>query len=193
MEKKRKTLISNYFKPSIYVQTFKEVNVETLKRQGIKLFISDLDNTLIPHFKRLPNKEVLNFIEKVRAAGMEFAIMSNNIQSRVSLFAKKAGVEIYRSNARKPFKRVAKNIIKTVGVKPEETIIMGDQIIMDILVANRLKAESILVNTLVTTDYKMNSFNTFLEKSIYRNLSKRNILTFGKYTEGDLGVSYELL
>lgn len=90
---KRKGLLSNYFKPSIYVRSFRDVNISQLKRQGIKLFISDLDNTLVPHYTKLPNKEVLAFIKKVKDAGLDFAIMSNNIKNRVSLFAEKAGVE----------------------------------------------------------------------------------------------------
>ena len=58
----KKIRLSNYFKPSIYVRSFKDVNISQLKLQGIKLFISDLDNTLVPHYSRLPNKDVLKFI-----------------------------------------------------------------------------------------------------------------------------------
>lgn len=64
---------------------------------------------------------------------------------------------------------------------------MGDQVIMDILVANRLKCESILVQPLVGTDYKMNSFNIFLETKIYKNLERKNILKQGEFqTSNDI-------
>lgn len=59
---------------------------------------------------------------------------------------------------------------------------MGDQVIMDILVANRLKCESILVQPLVGTDYKMNKFNMFLENRIYKNLERKNILKQGEFS-----------
>lgn len=90
-----KGIVSNYFKPSLYVRSFLDVNVSQLKRQGIKLLISDLDNTLVAHYTRLPKKDVIDFIQKVRDAGIEFVIMSNNVKSRVATFAKKAGVDEY--------------------------------------------------------------------------------------------------
>lgn len=89
----RKGLISNYFKPSIYVRFIKDININQLKRQGIKLFVADLDNTLVPHYTRLPNKDVIDLIARVHEAGMEFAIMSNNVASRVRMFGEKAKVK----------------------------------------------------------------------------------------------------
>ena len=191
--KKRKRLIANFFKPSVYVRSFKDVNVNQLKRQGIELLICDLDNTLVPHYTRLPNKDVLEFIKKVRSAGIEFALMSNNVKSRVEMFAKKAGIATYRWNAKKPFKGTAKSIIDRYKVDPSKVIFMGDQIVMDILVANRLKCESILVQPLVSTDYKMSSFNMFLEKRIYKNLEKNNILKRGDFINTLKSDSFELL
>lgn len=193
MNKRRKGLISNFFKPSIYVRSFKDVNIQQLKRQGIQLFICDLDNTLVPHYTRLPNKEVLAFIKKVKAAGIEFVLMSNNVRARVEMFAKKAGIKEFHSNARKPFKIVAKKIIESRNIEPSKVVFMGDQIVMDILVANRLKSESILVQPLVSTDYKMSGFNLFLEKRIYKNLEKKNILKKGDFSQGSFNENFELL
>lgn len=192
MEVKR-GFFSNYFKPSIYVRSFKDVNINQLKRQGIKLLISDLDNTLVPHYTRFPNKDVLAFIKKVREADIEFVIMSNNIRSRVKPFAQKAGVEEFYSNARKPFKKVAKSILTKRKIDPKKVAIMGDQVIMDILVANRLKCESILVQPLVSTDYKMSAFNMFLENKIYKNLERKNILKQGEFAIKNISDSFELL
>ena len=191
---KRRGLIKNYFKPSMYVRTFKDINVTQLKRQGIKVFICDLDNTLVPHFTRLPNKDVLLFFEKLKAVKIKIVIMSNNTNARTKKFSEKAGVTEYYGNARKPFKFVAKKIaLKHKGIKPSEFVIMGDQIIMDILVANRMKWESILVQPLVNTDYEMNLFNLFLEKRIYKNLEKKNILKKDVFDNGGLGKMPELL
>ncbi len=193
MKNKRRGLIFNYFKPSIYVRSFKDVNISQLKRQGIKLFICDLDNTLVPHYTKLPNKNVINFIAKIRDVGIEFVIMSNNTKNRVRLFAQKAGVENWYSNAKKPFKKIAWKIIQKHKFLPSETIIMGDQIILDILIANRLKCESILVQPLVSTDYKMNWFNIFLEKVIYKKLEKKNILFQNKFSFNQAKTKIELL
>ncbi|WP_127943071.1 MULTISPECIES: YqeG family HAD IIIA-type phosphatase [unclassified Mycoplasma] len=193
MDSRRKKLIANYFKPSIYIRSFKDVNLTQLKRQGIRLFISDLDNTLVPHYTRLPNADVINFIQKIQSAGIIFVIVSNNTKNRTQRFAEKTTADAFYGNARKPFKRVVRSIIERYQVLPSETIIMGDQIVMDILVANRLKCESILVQPLVSTDYKMNWFHMFLERVIYSRLAKRNILVKGQFTSSDLSDRLELL
>ena len=189
----KNSLFANYFKPSLYVRSFKDVNISQLKRQGIEVFISDLDNTLVPHFKKLPNKDVLNFIKKVRDANMDFVIISNNIRSRVKKFANKANVEEWYSNARKPFKFVISKFLKQRNIHPSKVVIMGDQVIMDILVANRTKCESILVQPLVSSTYKMNWFNLFLENKIYKSLEKNNILKHGEFDYELLGREKQLL
>lgn len=189
----KKNLFLNYFKPSIYLRSIKEINVNQLKRQGIKLFIADLDNTLVPHYTRLPSKEVFELIKKVKEAGMEFVIMSNNIRSRVEMFGKKAKVEWYASS-KKPFKFAAKKIMnKYSHILPSEVIMIGDQIILDILVANRMKWESILVQPLVSTNYKFNGFNDFLENRVYKNLERKNILRRGEFIEGEVSNRFMLL
>jgi predicted HAD superfamily phosphohydrolase YqeG len=60
-------------------------------------------------------------------------------------------------------------------------------------VANRIKAESILVQPLVSSDYKMNKFNIWLEEVIYQRLEKKNILKRGRYYLGDIHFNYDLL
>ena len=80
-----------------------------------------------------------------------------------------------------------------VGASPSETIIMGDQVIMDILVANRLKCESILVQPIVSTDYKMTEFKKFLENSIYLRLERKNILVRGRYSHGNIAIKFDIL
>ncbi|WKX02348.1 YqeG family HAD IIIA-type phosphatase [Candidatus Mycoplasma mahonii] len=191
--KRKRGLLSNYFKPSIYVRSFKDVNISQLKRQGIKLFISDLDNTLVPHFTKLPNKDVIDFVNRLKSAEIEVVIMSNNTTKRTGLFAAKAGVKEFYGNAKKPFRKSAKEIMKKRDLKPSEVIMMGDQIIMDTLVSNLMNWESILVQPLVSTDYKMSSFNVFLENFIYKKLERQNILKSGKFTSMTTNNSFELL
>lgn len=183
----------NYFKPSIYVSDFSQVNLKSLKKHGIKVFISDLDNTLVPHFKKLPTPDVIQFVKEVKDLGMEFVLVSNNIDKRVKRFAEKLGVKYYAS-AMKPLRKVAKKISKDFDVEPKEIIIMGDQLITDVLFANRYHMESILVQPLLAEDYRLTKFNRFLEKFIYKKLEKRNILHKGKFSDkGTLGEHNELL
>ncbi len=191
--KSKYELILNYLKPSMYVRSFKDININALKDQGIKLLISDLDNTLVPHYTRFPNKDVLNFIENLNKNKIQFAIISNNTTSRVRLFSEKAGVENYMGGAKKPLKSAVVRMMKSFNATPRETIFMGDQLLMDILVANRVKCESILVQPLISTDYNMSKVNIFLEKKIYEKLDKNNIFKKSGQNDNSLDSSFELL
>ncbi|CAM9141193.1 YqeG family HAD IIIA-type phosphatase [Mycoplasma todarodis] len=193
MKKNKRGLVANYFKPSMYVRSFKDVNINSLKEQGIKLFLCDLDNTLVPHYTRLPNKEVLRFIKTVESYGIEFVIVSNNTKKRVDMFCERANIKQWKGNAKKPLKSSISDIMKNADVEPRQTIFMGDMIITDILIANRMKMESILVQPLVSTDYKMSPLHKFLENVVYKRLEKKNILKRGKYSLGHLKTSFELL
>jgi HAD superfamily phosphatase (TIGR01668 family) len=96
------------------------------------MIICDLDNTLAPHFSRLPTRRVIDFCKKVREHDIKLVIVSNNNKKRVSTYVGKLQVDGVIPNAKKPLKR---KIIKMMGqynVEPNEVIFIGDQFITDI-------------------------------------------------------------
>ena len=149
-------LFVNYLKPSMYVNSITNIDLDSLKNQGIKLIICDLDNTLVPHFTKFPTKNAIDFVEKVKEMEFHFVLISNNTSKRVSFFAEKLGLKDYISNAKKPMPFNIKKVITNYKVKPNETVIIGDIIVMDILAANILHTESILVKPLLDSDYILN-------------------------------------
>ncbi|WP_237243768.1 DUF705 domain-containing protein [Spiroplasma clarkii] len=94
-KKKKGFLMLNYFKPSIYLESYKKINLDSLRNSGIKLVMCDMDNTLIGWNERIPSPNVINFVKSVYAQNMEFVLFSNNVRSRVENFAKKAGIKNY--------------------------------------------------------------------------------------------------
>ena len=193
MKRTKRGLLSNYFKPSLYLQSFSDLNVNSLRANGIKLLICDLDNTLVAHYTKLPSNKIKKFLEQLKLIGIKVIILSNNTQKRVNIFCKNLPIDGYYGGAKKPFKTPTLRILKKYDVKLKEIIIMGDQLVTDILLANRLKVESILIQPIVSVDLSMNKFNYFLEKFIYKKLERNNILRRGIYDENDKFVEYELL
>ncbi|WP_338971112.1 YqeG family HAD IIIA-type phosphatase [Spiroplasma endosymbiont of Panorpa germanica] len=188
----RNFLLLNYFKPSIYLRSYKKINLSSLKKSGIKVILCDLDNTLIGWNQRVPNADIMNFIKNVKENGLEFVLFSNNIRSRVQNFAKKAGIENYFWDCKKPLLGKMKVVKKLLPFDDSEMIMIGDQLITDILVANRAHIKSILVSPIskINEDSKLVKF---LENFIYKSLSQKNILQEGFYTEGEIGGNYEIL
>lgn len=191
-QNKKSSLLLNYFKPSIYVKDINKINLDSLQKHGIKVFVCDLDNTLIPFYRRIPTFENIKFINKVKSKGMEFVIVSNNIKKRFERYAKKAGVEHYYSNARKPLLKSIRMIKRKFNVKSNEIIIVGDQLITDIFMANRAHIESILVVP-ITSFTESKRLTRFLERFIYNKLTQENILSESFFEEGEYNEEYDIL
>lgn len=196
--KQASTFWLNYLRPNIFVRDVSKINLQSLKTNGIKLIICDLDNTLIPHFSKFPNKFVFDFLNKVKNENFNIIIASNNTKKRVMTFYNKlqetCEIDACLWNSKKPFSKKIKKYIKENNFKSDEIIFVGDQFITDIFMANRLKAKSILVLPLVNNSQTtINAFFRFIEKFIYRKLTHENIINHDDIYIDKIKDSYELL
>lgn len=168
----------NYFRPNVFVKSISDINVTTLKRSGIKYVFCDLDNTLVPHFTALPSKETIKFAKEIRDNGIKFIIVSNNSKKRVEKFCERIDVDDFIYLANKPFIYKIKKMLKKHSIASKDVLMIGDQFIIDILMANRMGFKSILVLPFV--DSIRHNFNniiiSLLEKWIYRYIAHSNIL-----------------
>lgn len=144
-----KLLKTKKFIPSEFHKTFFDIDFDTLYQQGIRLILTDLDNTLISYDETLPTKEIDDLFDTLQNKGFEIIIVSNNIQPRVDVFCKGLDIKGF-ANMRKPlifkFKKIIKQTLRSY--QNNEIVIIGDQLMTDIYAANRLKIRSILVNPL---------------------------------------------
>ena len=65
--------------------------------------------------------------------------------------------------------------------KIDEVACIGDQLLTDILGANRMGFTSILVNRIAKYETIFTRFNRFFEKFILKSLAKKRILVSGEY------------
>lgn len=184
--KREKYSFFNYFKPSMALKNFSELDIYLLKINKIKLFICDLDNTLAPTFNSIPSRAAIKFVEDIKNMGIKFWVCSNNRKKRVAKFCKYIKPDGFVSFAMKPTKFKIKKILKKENVSPEETIIMGDQFVIDVFVANRLGCKSLLVVPLAGQAKSGSTrLTNYFEKKIYSKLAQNNILTNVKSFEND--------
>ncbi len=141
-------MIKKILMPNIYVNTVYDINYNKLKEDSIKLICFDLDNTLDAPDKisNEKNEEINKLIEELKK-DFDLLIVSNNtIENRVSSFANLYDLE-YIEAMRKPFKKNYKNK-KIMSYKKEEVIFVGDKLVTDVIGANKLGYNSILVDPL---------------------------------------------
>ncbi len=171
----------NYLRPNLYLQSIQDINVYALKRSGIKYVFCDLDNTLVPHFTKLPNSSSIQFVSELRKNGMKVIICSNNSKKRVEQFCNLIDVDDFIYNCQKPLIYKIKKMIKKYSIHPEDALIIGDQFITDIWVANRLNFKSILVLPIIDSSKSINTSSSniiisMFEKMIYKYIAHTNFL-----------------
>ena len=164
------------FIPTIYKETVFDVDYIKLYESGIRLILTDLDNTLVSYKDGEVNEKLLKWLEDRKVEGFEIMIISNNSSvARVKDFAEKLGIP-YVARATKPLKRGFKKVLKLATRKysPNEIVAIGDQLMTDVFAANRMNYTSILVKAIDRKTEKWTTrFNRILESHVLKVLEKK--------------------
>ena len=141
--------------PKETLPSFLNLDIKKLAEKKKKLVIADLDNTLVLPYSTDVNASILLKIKKIQEAKINFAILSNhagNIQDDKTGRAKKLagilGVEILPCAYKKPHQAAYFTYLEKYSATPEQTIVIGDRLLTDILGANLLGIDSVLVDPL---------------------------------------------
>lgn len=168
------------FLPTSYVENINKINYEILKKQGVKSLFFDLDNTVIAYDETqiLGDRRALL---KTLSNDFDIVIVSNSPKKRVMEAAKDFK---YIHFARKPLKVGLKKAIKIVGRSKNEVCLIGDQVLTDVLGANRLGISVILVKPLKkSSDKWITKFNRFIAQMILKGVKKRYPKAYGETIE----------
>ena len=167
----------NNFLPSAFVKSVFLIKPEDLIENGIKGIITDLDNTLVEWDRADATQDVMAWLESMRDAGLQVTVISNNHIERVSHFCDPLGIP-YICEARKPLKKAFLQAIATLGLPKEEVIMIGDQLLTDVLGANRAGLKSILVVPVASSDATITKFNRSIERRIMARFKRKGLLTW---------------
>ena len=159
--------------PDYYFETFDKADAEFLASIGVKAILLDVDNTLEPYENPVPSEKVLLWFNSLRASGIKAAIISNNGKERIELFNKELGLIAFYK-AKKPFKKRLKLAMDKLGVTPDETVFMGDQIFTDVWAARNAKIRAILVPPIKDKTDIFTKFKRWLEKPIMKKYRKKH-------------------
>ena len=107
--------------------------------------LADLDNTLAPYGVPEPDAGILAWTAGLHKAGIELFLLSNSRKpTRASHFAKSLGIP-YQGHSGKPKRAGYFRAMERMHCKPEETVMVGDQIFTDTLGANRAGVVPLLI------------------------------------------------
>lgn len=116
-----------------------------LARKGVRLVLADLDNTLVPYGVTVPPPEIVAWKEDLEAHGVRLFLLSNSRRpGRAQNFAEQLGIP-YQGHSGKPKPGGFQKALARMGCRPEETVMVGDQIFTDTLGANLSGVTPLLV------------------------------------------------
>lgn len=170
------------FVPDIYQKSIYYINYDKLYKKGIRLLLFDLDNTITPSYVNKPTKRLKKLFDELKDKGFKIIIMSNSPKRRIEPFKEQLNVDACAFSL-KPTKNKYKKIMEKLKYKHTEIAAIGDQLLTDIVGANKLDLTSVLVNPLTKKDFSVTFINRVIEIFIYDKLSKRDLLIRGKYYE----------
>lgn len=165
----------NKYIPTMLAQNVYNIDFATLYEEGIRNILFDLDNTIATYEQQIATPEHIAFFQQLKTIGFQVYILSNNRKKRVYRFIQGLSIDGALSHAQKPFSRKIFNYLRKNALHVKETIFIGDQILTDILCANRLGVKSILVQSISRkTEKWYTRINRQREKKVIQRIEKEN-------------------
>ncbi|NLO34806.1 MAG: YqeG family HAD IIIA-type phosphatase [Clostridiaceae bacterium] len=136
--------LGRYLKPDTYCANLDDLDFPAFFEDGYRLVLLDVDNTLARHGSFAADEYARRAIDRAQQAGLACRIVSNAGKKRIHAYAATLGLP-YVAWARKPSTRGIREACRIESIEPEATIMIGDQILTDIVSAHRAGCLAVLV------------------------------------------------
>ena len=152
------------FTPAHAINNLYEIDLHQLWEQGKRLLLIDVDNTLVQWKQENFSEPVLTWIARAKELGFDICLISNtNRVDRLTRMRELLGVETVRGRF-KPSRAMFRLAMIKFKRKPHEAIMIGDQLMTDILGANRAGIEAIWVRKMEGVEFGPTSINRKMER-----------------------------
>jgi len=158
--------------PDLICDTVYDIPLSFFEEKQIKLLFLDIDNTLVTYDDPYPVEKNHIWFDSLKENGIDVVFVSNNNDKRVSKYASKTDFKYY-ADAKKPFCRVHKRVMKEKGLKPFECASVGDQIFTDVLAAHFAGCTGVLVSPIKDLTGLFTRFKRICEKPFRSAYKKR--------------------
>ena len=134
--------------PDRVFDKYSDITAQMLHDRGVKLLLCDLDYTLAPRSVSVPDEALHRWLDELKSAEICVMILSNNRSGeRVNTFCQDLGIR-YVGHAEKPSRRGYREAMQKAGVTAEETAMLGDKLLTDVLGAKRSGVLALMVEPL---------------------------------------------
>lgn len=152
------------FTPDFEFESVYDVDFDKFLTHGKKGIIFDIDNTLVAHDAPC-NEKSDALLRQLIQMGYKLFILSNNKEERVKIFIPNVYVD-YIAKADKPSGKNYEKALSAMGLKKEEVIAVGDQLLTDCMGAKKMGITFVKVGIISKKEPIHIKFKRFLEKII---------------------------
>ncbi|HSV72495.1 MAG TPA: YqeG family HAD IIIA-type phosphatase [Chthonomonadales bacterium] len=156
-----------------------DVRPADLRDAGIEAVLLDLDNTLVAWQGYDVPDAVMEWLAELRACGLKLYLVSNTRSGR-RLRQLAAELEMsYVRRAWKPRRRGFLAAMRELGVGPDRTAVIGDQMFTDVLGGNRLGLYTVMVRPMARREFVGTRLSRLAERVVLAWLRRRGLLPEG--------------
>lgn len=137
--------MSSLFHPDCYVSSLEQIDIGRLKEKGIRLVLLDNDNTIGSSLDDQVSEEARRFVNALKREKIHAMILSNNFSHAAKNKAAQLGLS-YHGFCLKPLAHSYVEAMTLYGVRAEECVMIGDQVITDIAGAKHCHMHTILID-----------------------------------------------
>ena len=171
------------FEPTWLVTNIFSLTPASLKQQGIKAVLTDLDNTLMAWDHPEGTAKLTQWLSDLRNGGIQVVVVSNNNANRIHKAMARLQVA-YVARALKPLPVGITKARKELGLTRSEVVMVGDQLLTDIWAGNLAGVRTILTQPLVQSDAWNTRINRFFEGFVFKALAKKRQLNYQEDIHG---------
>lgn len=155
--------MKRYITPTWTINSVYDITPESLIERGVQGVICDLDNTLIAWNEGEYSTKMAEWVQALLDANIRIYLLSNNHHNRVHRVAHPLALD-FTADAYKPLKRNFKRALKQLQLPKNQVVVIGDQVMTDVIGANLSGMRSILVKPIASNDIIYTVVNRHLEK-----------------------------
>ncbi len=178
------------FCPAYTKNSIVDVDLEDLKQAGKSLILLDVDHTLVKWKSEDFSPEVLAWLDKAKALGFDLCIISNTRRvERLKRLSERLGIPTVRGKF-KPSPAMFRLALIKFKKETHEAIMIGDQLMTDILGANRAGIDAIWVQKMDGPEFVGTRFNRLIEKFVSGFIYQALVTPVDEGDAGPVGVSF---
>jgi HAD superfamily phosphatase (TIGR01668 family) len=161
-------MLRGLFSPDLFLSSVLQVNKAWLDANGIEALLLDIDNTLVSRETNTATDQVCTWLKSLLDQGYRVHLLTNNWHREVLATAAALGLPVIH-RAIKPLPFGFLSALKALGANRKKTLMVGDQLMTDVLGAKLVGLRTVLVVPLSTTDLFHTKLLRNLEKFLLGN------------------------